>query len=203
MAVSADPTGPRSGIAQRLWEASRAEFSVRGYHGARVQAIAKGASCNVAILYRHWRSKKALYLDVLRAIRLEVGRHIVASLEKGSPSPAAVVGAYLDAMMRDPIGARILVREIIDGGPFLAQLDETEPSLMEPARLAAAAMTAPQAGGRLRPGVDPMVSVLTVAALAALAASGHESSRPYLDSALTPDDWRRHLYELLLHGLVA
>ena len=63
---------PRSGIAERIWEAARAEFSKRGYHGARVQGIARGASCNVALMYRHWASKRALYVDILRAVWIGV-----------------------------------------------------------------------------------------------------------------------------------
>jgi TetR/AcrR family transcriptional regulator len=195
-------SAPRTGIAQRLWEASRHEFSLRGYHGARVQAIAHGAGCNVALLYRHWSSKKALYLDLLRSIRREVGRHIMAALNEPSPTAQRVVGAYLDAFMCDPLGARILVREIIDGGPFLSQLDVSEPNLMQPARLAATAMTAPHGEGHLRPGLDPMVSVLTVAGLAALASAGHEASRHLLDLPLTSEEWRQHLYVVLLHGLI-
>ena len=35
---------PRPGIAERIWDAARTEFSKRGYHGARVQGIARGAS---------------------------------------------------------------------------------------------------------------------------------------------------------------
>jgi TetR/AcrR family transcriptional regulator len=195
-------TAPRTGIAQRLWEASRREFSVRGYHGARVQGIARGAGCNVALLYRHWNSKKALYLDVLRSIWAEVGKEIAQVIENGPANAPVVVGAYLDAMMRDPIGAQIFVRELIDGGPFLSQLAASEPSLTQPARRAAAAMVASPDAYHLRPGLDPILAILTVAGLAALAASAHEATRPYLDNPVTPETWREHLYDLLLHGLL-
>ena len=193
---------PRTSVAQRLWEASRREFALQGYHGARVQVIARGARCNVALLYRHWKSKKALYLDLLRAIRLDVGRHIMEALEEPSPSARKVIRAYLDAFMRDPLGARILVREIVDGAPFLLELDEAEPMLMEPVRLATAALTGPHDDGHLRAGLDPTASVLTVAGLAALASAGHEASRHLFDHPLTPEAWRDHLYEVLVHGLI-
>src|SRR5512134_2363530 len=92
---------PRAGIAERIWEAARAEFSHRGYHGARVQGIARGASCNVALMYRHWASKRALYLDVLRAVWLSVAGELGRLLEARAADPTAVVSACLDAMMRD------------------------------------------------------------------------------------------------------
>src|SRR5215208_8037780 len=88
---------PRSGIAERIWDAARSEFSRRGYHGARVQGIARGASCNVALIYRHWSSKKALYLDILRSVWLSAATEIARLAEDGAGGPAAVVGAYLAA----------------------------------------------------------------------------------------------------------
>src|SRR5512138_760583 len=123
------PIGPRPGIAERIWDAARTEFSKRGYHGARVQGIARGASCNVALMYRHWASKRALYLDILRAVWLSAASDIVRVLEGGPAAPSAVVGAYLDAMMRDPMGAQILIREYLDGAPYLAQLAQGDPAL--------------------------------------------------------------------------
>ena len=110
---------PRQGIAERIWDSARSEFSKRGYHGARVQGIARGAACNVALMYRHWASKRALYLDVLRAVWLGAANEIASLVEGGPGGPTAVVGAYLDAMMRDPLGAQILVREYLDGAPRL------------------------------------------------------------------------------------
>src|SRR5512141_1447960 len=109
----------RPGIAERLWEAARVEFSLRGYHGARVQGIARRAGCNVALLYRHWTSKKALYLEVLKSVWTGKSEAVASLLAQGASAPGAVDG-YLDAFLSDPEGAQILVREYLDGGPFLA-----------------------------------------------------------------------------------
>ncbi len=184
---------PRAGIAERIWEAARIEFSKRGYHGARVQGIARGASCNVALIYRHWASKRALYLDILRAVWLNAANEIAAELETGSASSSeAVVGAYLAAMNRDPMGAQVLVREYLDGAPFLAQLTTGDPSLLEPVRRAAAVM------GGAADGVDPVLAVVTVGGLTALVASAHEAVRPFVGTqAAPPATWRRHVVELL------
>src|SRR5512147_1851247 len=133
---------PRQGIAERIWEAARIEFSKRGYHGARVQGIARGAACNVALMYRHWTSKRALYLDILRAVWLTSANEIARLLEEGAVRPDAIVAAYVDAMMMDPMGAQILIREYLDGAPFLGQLSASDPSILEPVRRAAAALPA-------------------------------------------------------------
>jgi AcrR family transcriptional regulator len=193
---------PRPGIAERLWDASRVEFSVRGYHGARVQGIARRAGCNVALLYRHWASKKALYLDVLRNVWQGISREVVALMEQGRGAPA-VVGAYLDAHLRDPIGAQILIREFLDGGPFFSQIIVSEPNLIEPVQRAAQTIASSGEGEALRPGLDATMAVLSIGGLAALVASAHEAARPFFDQPIPAEAWRRHLYDLLLHGVIA
>jgi AcrR family transcriptional regulator len=189
------PGPPRAGIAERIWDAARTEFSRRGYHGARVQGIARGAACNVALIYRHWASKRALYLDILRSVWLGAGGDISRLADGGPSGPAAVVGAYLDAMIRDPMGAQILIREYLDGSPFLAELVSAEPALLEPVRRASAAI-APHTDG-----VDPILAVVTVGGLAALVASAQEAARPFVAGPIAPEAWRQHVFELLLNGL--
>jgi TetR/AcrR family transcriptional regulator len=189
---------PRAGIAERIWEAARIEFSKRGYHGARVQGIARGASCNVALIYRHWASKRALYLDILRAVWLNAANEIAGQLEGGSAtSSEAVVSAYLEAMTRDPMGAQVLVREYLDGAPFLSQLTTSDPTLLEPVRRAAALMGGSPGDG----GIDPVLAVVTVGGLSALVASAHEAVRPFVSEPPEPAAWRRHVLDLLTHGL--
>jgi AcrR family transcriptional regulator len=192
----------RPGIAERLWEAARAEFSERGYHGARVQGIAKRAGCNVALLYRHWASKKALYLEVLRTIWQSASVEIAALMEHGERGAEGVVGAYLDAMLHDPCGAQIFVREYLDGGPFLQQLVAAEPELVQRVRRAAEAIVAADPAHRLRPGLDPTLAVLTIGGIAAFAASAHDASRIFLPAPVPATLVRQHLYDLLLHGIL-
>src|SRR6516164_9332438 len=84
------PPGVKPSIAERLWDAARTEFSLRGYHGARVQGIARRAGCNVALLYRHWASKSALYSEVLRSIWRSILGEVVQLMEQGRGAPAVV-----------------------------------------------------------------------------------------------------------------
>jgi TetR/AcrR family transcriptional regulator len=188
---------PRPGIAERIWDAARIEFSKRGYHGARVQGIARGAACNVALIYRHWASKRALYLDILRSVWLTAANEISRLIEQGDGGAEVVIGAYLDAMLKDPMGAQILVREYLDGAPYLSQLTTSEPALLEPVRRAARLV----ARGDGAPRVDPVLAVVTVGGLAALVASAQEAVRPFVAQPLPVETWRKHVQELLAHGL--
>jgi len=197
---------PRPGIAERIWDAARTEFSKRGYHGARVQGIARGASCNVALIYRHWASKRALYLDILRSVWLGAATEIVRLVEGGPGGPAAVVSAYLDAMMNDPMGSQILIREFLDGAPYLLQLTSDDPALLEPVQRAAAVLAVASeakggTNGASRAGVDPVLAVVTIGGLAALVASSGDAARPFIGEPLSPETWRQHVYDLLMNGL--
>lgn len=192
---------PRPGIAERIWDAARSEFSKRGYHGARVQGIARGASCNVALMYRHWASKRALYLDILRSVWLTAAGEIARLMEQETAGPSTVVAAYLEAMMRDPMGAQILIREYLDGAPFFAQLAQAEPSILDPVRRAASALGATGTGNGNGNGLDPVLTVVTVGGLAALVAAAREAARPFLPEPISPESWRQHVFDLLVNGL--
>jgi TetR/AcrR family transcriptional regulator len=194
--------GPARGIAARLWSAARTEFAARGYHGARVQGIARRATCNVALLYRHWASKRALYLEILRSIWVG-NAQTMAKLTEDRGGAVAVVSAYLEVRLADPEASQILIREYLDGGPFLRELLEKEPTLAGPMLQAAAALRGSN-GHALRPGVDPLMAVMTIGGLASLAASAKDATTPFFESqAPTDEDWKRHLSDLLLNGLLA
>lgn len=126
------PTPARPSVAERIREAARDEYAKRGFHGARVQRIARSAGCNVAIIYRHWTSKETLYVDILRSAWLTAAREIERSLEAGGEKPGSPIELFGDALFRDPLGAQILVREYLDGAPHIQKLAERDPSLLEP-----------------------------------------------------------------------
>jgi len=136
------PHPTRPSVAERIREAAREEYAMRGFHGARVQRIARAAGCNVAIIYRHWTSKETLYVDILRAAWVNAAREIEASLEKGDGKAGSPIELFADALFRDPLGAQILVREYLDGAPHIQKLAEKDPSMLEPLRHASEAFAA-------------------------------------------------------------
>jgi AcrR family transcriptional regulator len=126
----------RPSVAERIRDAAREEYATRGFHGARVQRIARAAGCNVAIIYRHWTSKETLYVDILKSAWLTAAKEIEESLEQGDGKGTGAIELFADALFRDPLGAQILVREYLDGAPHIQKLAEKEPTLLEPLRRA-------------------------------------------------------------------
>jgi hypothetical protein len=147
-------------------------------------------------MYRHWASKRALYLDILRSVWLSSANEIARLVTDGELGSDAVAAAYLDAMMADPVGAQILIREYLDGAPYLSQLATADPSILEPVRRTAQALSTGAGAG-----IDPVLAVVSVGGLAALVAATREAARPFVADEVQPEAWRRQVLQLLVHGL--
>jgi AcrR family transcriptional regulator len=68
---------------ESLIEIARHAFAARGYEGVRTQDIAAVAGVSEALLYRHFASKRELYLEVMRGaaatLQQSVGQAIAAA----------------------------------------------------------------------------------------------------------------------------
>lgn len=72
-------------------------FARHGYSGTRLEDIAAAARVTKPIVYRHFDSKKALYLALLAKHREDLpGFFVHAESFAGDPSPSAAVGAILE-----------------------------------------------------------------------------------------------------------
>jgi AcrR family transcriptional regulator len=114
---------------KRLIAAASELFAERGFHGTKARDIAARAGVNLAAGNYHYGSKKALYLEVLRAQFAEVRallerRGAVKSASAlGRLSRAAVVGqlraraqAMLELLIGPPAGVHgtLMLREMTD-----------------------------------------------------------------------------------------
>ncbi len=105
-----------------LLSLARSAFAEGGYAGTSMSAIADQAGLRKASLFHHFPNKEALYLEILGAISGDLGRLVLeAGLDHGDflsrlDRLGALVEDYLGA---HPDAARLLLRELIDRGPFL------------------------------------------------------------------------------------
>ena len=107
------------GSRERVFRAAAAEFAVRGYAGASVDRIARAARLNKAMIYYHFRSKAALYRDILRDMFEAVGNR-VSGVAATTLSPEEKVRAFVEAIAAEaearPHFPPIWLREIAEGG---------------------------------------------------------------------------------------
>src|SRR3954471_16071954 len=107
---------------QRVFDAAAAEFAGRGYAGANVDRIARAARLNKAMIYYHFKSKAALYREILRDMFTAVGTR-VAGVAAASCPPDEKVRAFIEAIAAEaderPHSPPIWLREIAEGGEHL------------------------------------------------------------------------------------
>ncbi len=124
---------------RRLLAAASELFAERGFHGTKMRDIAAGAGVNLAAGNYHYGSKKALYLEVLRAQFAETRamlkrRGAVTSARKLDQLSDGAVSALLrtradvmlDLLLGPPAGVQgtLMVREMTDPSEALPVIVE-------------------------------------------------------------------------------
>jgi TetR/AcrR family transcriptional regulator len=114
------PRRPQPTVDSRraLLSAAAAEFAARGYAGANVERIARHARLNKAMIYYHFRSKAALYREILRDMFGAVAAR-VRTIAASDATPEDKIRAYIDAIAIEgearPHFPPMWLREIAEG----------------------------------------------------------------------------------------
>ena len=155
----ANPGTPSS--RQRILAAATAEFAARGFDGTTVDRIAARARLNKAMIYYHFRSKRALYTCVLRDVFTSMSDHLEA-IAAGSADPAAKMDLFVAAFIREGQHlshiAPMMLREIAEGGRRLDE--ETYRVMARVMRAVASIVDEGRAAGQFAD-VDPLLLHLT------------------------------------------
>jgi len=102
---------------QQLLGHAKQLFVANGYHNTTTEKIAQAAGITEPVLYRHFESKKALFLAVLREIReatLERWRTETADLPDPLAKLHAISDMYLGSMKAHAVEFRIMHRTLIE-----------------------------------------------------------------------------------------
>lgn len=185
------PTRPQRADArrnrERILEAARAEFALRGDE-AQMDDVARRAGVGVGTVYRHFPTKEALMVELVRQKFVGFRREVERALGEGGDPFEALAGVLRrNAEVAAGDGAARFALTGLDASAFaavepeLAALRRATEELMEPARRA----------GALRP--DATADDIPMLMCGVSATMGHP--RPGFD-------WRRHL-ELVIDGLRA
>lgn len=169
MSPSHDPGATRG----RILDAAEADFAGLGYHGARVDAIARSAGVNKRMLYHYYGDKSGLYSAVINRLVqrvFEKMEHAFAETEGQDPISAitSLLEHYFDVTYEDPHYVNIFVRAATDEWGIEALEHEEHARVISEAMGALVARAVPvlqrgMAQGVLRADLDPtMVSVLSV-----------------------------------------
>jgi AcrR family transcriptional regulator len=103
-----------------LLDAAAHAFAEHGYEGASVDRIAARAGVNKAMLYYHFGSKRAVYVEVLRDMFRAVGARARA-IADGTGTPPEKLDAWINTIVGEaaarPWFPPIMLRELASGAP--------------------------------------------------------------------------------------
>src|SRR5499427_8629251 len=191
-----------------LLDAAAALFAARGFDGVSVAEVAQLAGANKALINYHFGGKLQLYRTIVR----EMFTELLSRLEplRADPRPpdqvlrelVAIVGDSADR--RRPYLSKMMLREVIAGGPHLDQ-----EILVYPMRVFAVVREIIERGVRervFRP-VDPIMTHMSlVGSLVFFFATADFRSRMAAEAPIPlrvtpPDAYVRHIQELVARGL--
>ncbi len=148
--------------------AAREEFVEHGLDGARVDRIAERAGANKRMLYHYVGNKEALYARVIYDAYREI-REGEAELHLGDLPPALamekLVGFTFDHFREHPWFLRLLSTENIQRAAFVKEMPEIRALHSPLVTQIRDVLTAGEAQGIFRPGVDPVQLYITIAGI--------------------------------------
>jgi TetR/AcrR family transcriptional regulator len=152
-----------------ILQAAMREFSREGVAGARIDAIARSARVNKALLYYYFKDKEALYSAVLDQVFGGLASAVKAAFAlKVSPKEKvlAYVRAHFDYVAAHPLYPRIVQGEMMSSGRNgSSQLDRIVKQYFRPlAGQLSRVLSEGIAAGDFRP-VDPMQVVPSMIAV--------------------------------------
>ena len=105
-----------------VFAAAALEYSTRGFDGASVDAIARAAHVNKAMLYYHFGSKLGLYREIVRDMLRAVGDAVSAIANRAEPAPRKIE-RFIEALASQkdarPWFPPLMLREMAEGAPHL------------------------------------------------------------------------------------
>ncbi len=112
---------------QQLFEVARERFALQGFHATSMDEIAEAAGVTKPVLYQHFPSKRALYVELLE----DTGRHLIGLLADAAERAAGgrdrvELGfrAYFSFAIGNPSHFRLLFGASIRTDPEFARVVE-------------------------------------------------------------------------------
>ena len=200
------PPKPCAAAAHRVLRAAAEVFSGQGYDAASISAIAERAGVSKANIFHHFKSKAALYQEVLKAACQSFADAIdaVAQLEGGAADRlSAYASQRLCAYIEDPMSSRLVLRALTSDGadndiqPVRDDFARNFHRLVELIR-------AGQASGQLRADLNPALVALMINAGNIFYAQTRPMLRHFkdVDCADDPHRYNALMMDVLLRGIL-
>ncbi len=111
---------------EKIYQAAIKEFGEHGFYGARIDRIAKRAKINKAMIYYHFKSKEALYVEIIINLYKLINENVFRDFpENINPYEQIqyLVSNFIDTLLStEPEIVKIIMREIVSGGKYFKKI---------------------------------------------------------------------------------
>jgi len=197
---------PGADAAGRILAAAKDLFADAGFNTVSMNAIAERAGVSKANIFHHFKSKNALYLEVLKTACSESSPHI-DRLGNGSGTLVERLRdfseAHLANILRDEKITRLIQRDLVENGPQRGREFAEQVFGQNFARLVGI-LRAGQENGELRKGIDPAMLTTLLIGADVFFFQSREVLRHFPDVSFTdtPESYSAMLVDILLRGIL-
>ena len=188
----------------RILKAAEKEFAKKGLKGTRIDAIAKRAACNKALIYHYFGSKEDLFSAVLE-VTYEKIRAAERKLDLAHRSPEQAMRELItfsfDYVSQNPEFISLINDENMHGGVHVVHSARARDLNSPLVALIEEILERGQADGIFRTGVDPVQLYISIASICYFFIANRHTlsaifSIPKTREAL--DERRQHVIEVIL-----
>jgi len=185
------------------------EFSQNGFLGTRMEKVAKGAKCNIRMLYHYFGDKKGLYVAVLEAayadLRQEEAR-IQIDLDKPLDGMLELTKFTFLYFQNNPLFEGLLRAENMMQGKFVSKLRPVPEGGFALKKTIRDLIESGQAKGLFRPDIDAVHIYVTMTALSRFHLANAHTMSAVLETDLRGKAWReqrlQHTLDVITSYLV-
>ena len=185
------------------------EFSQNGFLGTRMEKVAKGAKCNIRMLYHYFGDKKGLYAAVLEAAYAELRQEealIRIDLEKPLDGMLKLTKFTYLWFQNNPLFEGLLRAENMMQGKFVSKLRPVPEGGFALKKTIGDLIESGQAKGLFRPDIDPVNIYVTMTALSRFHLANAHTMSAVLETDLRSKAWReqrlQHTLDVITSYLV-
>ncbi|MEO3388542.1 TetR/AcrR family transcriptional regulator [Mesorhizobium sp. CAU 1741] len=200
------PRQTRDAVATRarILKSAEKEFAKKGLKGTRIDAIAKRARCNKALIYHYFGSKENLFSAVLELTYQKI-REAEHNLELAHRSPQEameeLIGFSFDYVSEHPEFISLINDENMHGGVHVSHSVRARDLNSPLAALIDQILRRGQADGVFRQGVDPVQLYISIASICYFFIANRHTLSAIFALPKTQDVLamrRRHVIEVIL-----
>jgi TetR/AcrR family transcriptional regulator len=196
----------RSSGAEKILAAAEKLFAEKGFDAVNVETIAKEANASPANVFYHFKTKRQLYLAVLKAIRERISLKLDSATEEQSDLQTfltAISDVVVELLSSDKLAIRFFMRELLGYG-ILNRNELAEKVMGGSFKRIVNRLAECINSGQMRKDVDPVLTarILFASSVASLQICDQLVDVKEKTSKQLPGLYSKNVVDILLKGIL-